>query len=225
MSRQGLALIAFGLGIVIAPLGWVLTTNTSTPAMAQEIGNEDLIDIQPGERGQSRKSADRPGQEQDQDLASIEPVDDLPNPVAIYLDLAKQKAELLTPEELAHETQVLRQELLELQATLKLRKAEQQLQQLIDEHPDSGAAKRAQTLLDVLRNPRSNSTFRSPELRPEPEDDFEDVQTRKRVHRVDPNAFNPDGDHDPFTAPPARQNAQPAQPIKKPAASFTPDRT
>ena len=41
MSRQGLALIAFGLGIVVAPLGWVLTINITTPAVAQEGGTED----------------------------------------------------------------------------------------------------------------------------------------------------------------------------------------
>ncbi len=226
MSRQGLALIAFGLGIVMAPLGWVLTTNITTTAIAQEGGNEDLIDIQPGERRQSKKSVDKPRQAQDQGLAAIEPVEDQPSPVAVYLDLAKQKAELLTPEELAHETQVLRQELLELQATLKLRTAEQQLQQLIDEHPESGAAKRARMLLDVLRNPRTNSTFWSPEqLRPESEDGFESVQQRKRVRRVDADDFAPNGNDDPFTSPPVRQNAQPAQPTKKPVPSPNPDRS
>lgn len=64
-----------------------------------------------------------------------------------YLKLARQKADLLTPEELARETLVLRQELTELQATMKLRSTEQQLQKLIDEFPNSSAAQRAKSML------------------------------------------------------------------------------
>ena len=231
MSRQGLALIAFGLGIVVSPLGWVLTTNITTPVIAQEGGTEDLIDIQPGERRQSKKSVDRLRQEHDQDLVAIEPVDDQPNPVAIYLDLAKQKAELLTPDELAHETQVLRQELLELQATLKLRKAEQQLQQLIDEHPESGAAQKAKMLLEVLRNQiHLTPIYGSPQMTPIPDDDFAPVPHRTRTQPpepigLDPKSFNNKREDDPFNAPPVRPNVQPAQPTKKPVPSFNPNRT
>ena len=205
----------------MAPLGWVLTTGITTAVIAQDVGSEDLIDIQPGER-QPKDLKLKSGQER---LVEEQPADDQPNPVADYLDLAKQKAQLLTPDELVRETQVLRRELLELQATLKLRKAEQQLQQLIDEHPESGAAQRAQTLLDVLHNPRSNSTFGSPQLTPEPEDAFEDVQIRKRVRHVEPNVFEPSGNNDPFNAPPVRQNIQPVQPTKKIVPSLGPSRT
>jgi hypothetical protein len=221
MSRHGLALVAFALGIVAAPIGWVLTTNTTTSAVAQEGGDEDLIDIQPGER-QSKKPVDRLKQERVRDLVETEHGDEKVNPVAVYLNLAKQKAELLTPDELAGETQVLRQELLELQATLKLRKAEQQLQQLIDEHPGSGAARRAKTLLELLNNPRSNSTFWAPEPSPESEDGFETVQQRKRVHRVDVDDFDHPGVNDPFTTPPDRHKAQPT---KEPARSIIPNRS
>lgn len=227
MSRQGPALIAFGLGIVVAPLGWVFTTDVTTAAIAQDGGNEDLIDVQPGEP-KDLKSKPRQAR-----AVEEQPVDDQPNPVAIYLDLAKQKAELLTPEELAHETQALRRELLELQATLKLRKAEQQLQQLIDEHPESNAARRAKTLLEVLRNPIDpNLIYGTPELTPTPDDDFAPVPQRTRTTTAEPVApdnFNRRiGEGDPFAPPTVRSNAPPvppAQPTKKTAPSFSPNRT
>ena len=225
MKQRGLVLSAFALGIVAAPLGWVSITSVTTSVIAQDVGSEDLIDIQPGERQFSRASADRRRQEPDQGLTEIQPVAEQSDPMADYLSLAKQKAQLLTPDELAHETQILRRELLELQATLKLRKAGQQLQQLIDEHPESGAAQRAKALLNVLHNPRSNSTFESPELIPAPEEDFEPVQARKRVRNVDPNLFDPSGNNDPFSAPPVRQNNQPVQPTKKLVPSSGPNRT
>ena len=238
MSRQGLALIAFGLGIVVAPLGWNLTTNISTPAIAQEGGIEDLIDIQPGERQQSKKSVDSLRQEEGR--VDIEPVDDQPNPVAIYLDLAKQKAELLTLEELTHETQVLRQELLELQATLKLRKAEQQLQQLIDEHPESGAAQKAKMLLEVLGNQTHlTPIYGSPPMTPTPDDAFETIPQdtfapgpqRRRTPTVVPKYRDADnfnkriGEEDPFNAPTVRPNPPPPQPTKKPVPGFSPNRS
>ncbi len=239
MSRQGLAWVAFALGIVAAPLGWVLTANISTPVIAQDGGNEDLIDIQPGER-QSRDLKYKPRQER---LAEEQPADERPNPVADYLSLAKQKAELLTPDELTHETQVLRRELLELQATLKLRKAEQQLQQLIDEHPESNAARRAKTLLEILRNPiDANLIYGSPSMTPIPDDAFETlpsgafapVPQRRRTTTDDPDSLDADnfktriGEDDPFNTPSIRSNAQPfqpAQPTKKSAPSFSPNRT
>ena len=219
MSRQGLAVIAFALGFVMAPLCWVMTTSVTTPAVAQEGGIEDLIDIQPEERQPKVKY--KPRQER---LAEEQPAADRPNLVADYLDLAKQKAELLTPEELAHETQALRRELWELQATLKLRKAEQQLQQLIDEHPESNAAQRAKTLLDGLRNSRSNSTFESRELSPEREDELGPVQ-KPRVRDREIFDSDPNGNNDPFTAPPVRQNTPSARPNLKPAPSLSPNRS
>ena len=236
MSRQGLALIAFGLGIVVAPLGWVLTINITTPAVAQEGGTEDLIDIQPGER-QSKDLKYKLSQER---LVEEQPADDQPNPVAIYLNLAKQKAELLTPDELAHETQVLRQELLELQATLKLRKAQQQLQQLIDEHPESVAAQKAKMLLEVLGSQiHLTPNYGSPSMTPTPDDAFESITQdtfapgpqRRRTPAVDPKHHDADNfnkrinDNDPFDAPADRKKPPPPQPTKKPAPSFSPNRS
>ena len=77
-----------------------------------------------------------------------------------FLELSKQKAELLTPEEMAHEVDSLRKELTELRATVQLREAVGKLKQLIGEHPQSQAAQRATRMLEaeIAPNSRKNSS-------------------------------------------------------------------
>lgn len=103
------------------------------------------------------------------DLIVIEPA---PDAGEVYLELVKQKIELLTPEELARETEVLQKELAELQAAKKLREAERKLEQLIDEFQGSSAAERARVMLDAGRQPK-------PRKRTFEEDSFEAPQKKQ----------------------------------------------
>lgn len=85
---------------------------------------------------------------QELDLIVVEPA---PATADLYLELIKEKIDLLTAEELAREAEVLRKEVKELQAARKLREAEQNLQRLIDQFQGSVAAQRARVMLDAGR--------------------------------------------------------------------------
>ena len=167
MSRQGLALIAFAFGVFMAPLGWLLMETSVKTVAAQD---EDLIVIEPVDEDQERGRFT--GEEPNLDLIVVEPA---PNdPQSVYLDLARQKAQLLTPEALERETQLLRKELVELQATQKLKDAEAQLQRVIEEHPNTTAAERARRMLQSMGpplvpipdDPFGKNEYRRPQLAP-----------------------------------------------------------
>ena len=76
----------------------------------------------------------------------------------VFLELAKQKAALLSPEEMTREVESLRKELTELRATVQLREAVEKLKQLVSEHPNTKAAQRATRMLETetLWNRRNN---------------------------------------------------------------------
>ena len=120
MSRGSIALLAFGLGIVATPVITVVISHSTTTAMAQE---------------------------RDDDLVHISPVDEERDAKQVYLDLVKSKLSLMTPEELQQETEALRGQLFEMQATEKLREAQRKLEELINEHPQTTAAQRARNML------------------------------------------------------------------------------
>ena len=180
MSRRRLAVVVFGLGMIATPIGYTLVGALVTQAVAQEEDELENVDL----RGKSR-----------QDLIVIQPAEDNSNPQSIYLELAKQKALLLTPEELVRETELLRRELVELEANHKLRDAERLLQQLIDEHPGSGAAERALIMLGGGRAPifhpeqrRPTITLPNDELVP---DNFRRHQPKFRFDEVDERVIPP----------------------------------
>lgn len=135
MRRLGLA--AFVFLMIATPSIIKLIDSLSDTAVAQD---EDF-----------------PNRHEDhQDLIVIEPVPEIPaeDPQSIYLELCRRKAKLLAPKLLEREIQVLREELIDLQATQRLRDVESQLQRLIDEHPESNAAQRARLMLEYsLRKP------------------------------------------------------------------------
>ncbi len=168
MSRTRLAVMAFTLGIIAAPWGVWIVESCLSPAVAQE--RDDFSETEP-------ELNRRPGGDRgNQDLIVVDQRLDQADSKSIYLELCKQKAQLLTAEALEREIESLQQELVELEASQKLRTAERQLQQLINEHPQSRAAGQARTMLDSMRQqPRGQG--RSVPL---PSDDFggEDVFTR-----------------------------------------------
>ncbi len=176
MSVRKLVWLVLGLGIVATPLLFSLVGSLALPVMAQEKPFEDVDLIVIG-----------PAQKADEDRQEIEA-----NPQDVYLELVRQKIQLLTPEELGRETQSLRMELLELQATRKLREAERQLQQLILEHPGSQAAARAKNMLE-----------KGPALRPVPDeatfqqDDIPSADTFRTPQRSSPQIVKPRGSKNP----------------------------
>lgn len=85
---------------------------------------------------------------QDKEFLAVQSEDTPSDPKQAYLELVKQKLQLLTAEEIAEEVRALQQELVERQATKKLRDAVRQLNELIEEHPNSRAANRAQQMLN-----------------------------------------------------------------------------
>lgn len=139
MRRLKLTWIVLGCGILAATVESVFIG-----AVAPVVAQEDLesIEIEPALKDDD-KDDDTEMSTSDQDEFSDDDVD----PKEVYLELVRKKADLLTPDELTRETLALRRELSELQATIKLRSAEQQLHKLIDEFPTSGAAEQAKRML------------------------------------------------------------------------------
>jgi hypothetical protein len=139
MRRLKLTWIALGCGILAATVESVFIG-----AVAPVVAQEDLesIEIEP-----ALKDVDKDDDTEMSTSDADEFSDDVVDPKEVYLELVRKKADLLTPDELTRETLALRRELSELQATIKLRSAEQQLHKLIDEFPTSGAAERAKRML------------------------------------------------------------------------------
>ena len=167
MSRTRLAVMAFTLGIIAAPWGVRIVESCFSPALAQE--RDDFNETEP-------ELNRRPGGDRgNQDLIVVDQRLDQADSKSIYLELCKQKVQLLTAEALEREIESLQQELVELEASQKLRTAERQLQLLINEHPQSRAAGQARTMLESMRQPRGQG-----KNVPLPGDDFggEDVFTR-----------------------------------------------
>lgn len=134
MRRHGMAVLAFGLGILAFPFASAILEVSSAPVAAQDdtgLGVELPTNNDPGDN---------------QDLIVVEPVAE--DAESVYMELARQKAKLLSREQLQLETQVLQRELQELQATQKLKDLERQLQQLVKEHPNTDAAARALFMLE-----------------------------------------------------------------------------
>jgi hypothetical protein len=68
-----------------------------------------------------------------------------------YLELLRKKADLMTQEEIIQSLQELQAEIAELEAGRKLDHIAAQLRELIDAHPESIAAQRAQAMLNGLQ--------------------------------------------------------------------------
>lgn len=119
---QRLVLIASILGIIAVPFVYSLSGTCAEPPVGIRVPDPDPL----------------VGKE-------------APSTGATYLELVKQKVALLTAEELVHETEILRKELAELQANRKLREAEQNLEQVIEQFQGSSAAQRARLMLDAGR--------------------------------------------------------------------------
>ncbi|WP_010585167.1 hypothetical protein [Schlesneria paludicola] len=138
MHRRSIALLAFGLGMLSAPVIAIVMSHTTGTAIAQ-----------------------------DEELARVRPKSDDLDPKEVYLELIKSKLSLMTPEELQHETDALRGELFELQATEKLREAERKLEEVIEQHPQTMAAQRARNMLKNSEragaNPQRDELFGPPE--------------------------------------------------------------
>lgn len=157
MNRQGLALLAFGLGIVAIPFSSAILELGMAPVAAQDLPGTE-VELQ-------EEKFPVPNQ----DLIVVQPAAE--DAESVYLELARQKAKLLSRDALQLETQVLRRELVELQATQKLKEVERQLQQIIQEHPNTSAAGRAQMMLQALQAPVP--VFRRPGAVPVPDETFE----------------------------------------------------
>lgn len=66
-----------------------------------------------------------------------------------YVELLRKKAELMSEEEITGELDRLKSDITELEASRALESITRQLQELIDSHPQTAAARRAQQMLAV----------------------------------------------------------------------------
>lgn len=151
MSRRSWAIITFGLGIALAPLAHQLGSVCLQPLVAQ-----DRTVPEPIERDSNVSATDPQSQPASREGGLVGDSADA------FLELAKQKAALLTPEELAREVESLRKELTELRATVQLREAVEKLKQLVGEHPQTDAARKATRMLETEAAPmRGTNRVRS----------------------------------------------------------------
>lgn len=180
MRRLKLAWIALAGGFFVASVETVfLKANSPAVAQSDEVPQDlDDLEQQLHEPLQADLLPAAP-------LEDIEPLNELGDEMAnddarsidqkqVFLELAEQKADLLNADELQQEILKLRHELAELRATLKLRTAELQLQQIIKEFPKSLAAERAQLMLRGGNRP-AESFPHAPRIVPIPESNPDDV--------------------------------------------------
>lgn len=154
MTRQYWAVITFGLGVAVAPLVHQLGSACLHPAAAVAQEQLESSALQPTPDNKTRNQTPKPGDE----LPGTSPKSD--HSAETFLELAKQKAALLSPEEMVREVESLRKELTELRATVQLREAVGKLKQLVGEHPQTQAAQRAKKMLETEAVPnRRNNHF------------------------------------------------------------------
>lgn len=156
MSRRSWAILMFGLGIALAPLAHQLGSACLQPAVAQDRTEPEPIEL---DSNVSTADPQRQPASRESGLAGAS--------TETFIELAKQKAVLLTPEELAREVESLRKELTELRATVQLREAVGKLKQLVGEHLRTDAAQKAARMLETQAAPLRGTNRR-------PSDVFED---------------------------------------------------
>ena len=191
MSRRQISTLVFSAAIICTAIGGL----TLVPMLSVSIAAQE--EDPQGELGTVRVDANE---------------DETPN--ALYLRLIQKKLQLISPDELANEIQKLRMELAEREAFRKLEQASQQLQDLIDQHPNSRAAQNARRMLQVERrvpreeddgnpggfNPNPGYTTGVPE----PDEDVQPVPVRARERKREETLEQDDSPY-------------PQEPRKKPA--------
>lgn len=122
--------------------------------------------------------------------------EDEETPQATYRRLIEKKLGLIQPHELQDEIRKLQEELADREAFRKLDQTRQQLEELIQVHPNSQAARAAQQMLRAGHpfgreghdfnnpRPRNSNTFESGSV-PEPDEDFAPVRARERAVPAD----------------------------------------
>jgi|GEM_PF-6750590 len=120
MNGRRQLIVGLGLGLLVIPVVRFVVTDSVSPAIAQE-----------EVRGRVIANPDQP----------------VPDSQQEYLNLIQQKVKLLTPDELNGEIKKLRLELVELESAKKMREIVRQLEELIEQHPQSRAAERARLMI------------------------------------------------------------------------------
>ena len=167
MTRKIWVVVAFGLGVALAPLVHQLGTVCLHPAAAIAEDRTVPGPFEPASNQASpstkkvedpQPSDNKPGQKSPGAGGSTA------NSAESFLELSKQKAALLTPEEMTREVERLDTELNELRAGIQLREAVGKLKQLTVLYPNSQAAKRATKMLEAETAPTGGIEF-NPSLR------------------------------------------------------------
>ena len=173
MSRRNFALVTFVLGAVTTSICLQLFQSPWAVLFPAAVAEEEVLINDDSER--QRSSLDliddtTGGKISDDQSAPVFNLQLDPNDPRrqMFLELARKKAQLLSPEELDREIQRMQVELTELEATKKLRSIERELEILIEQFPQSRAARRAGRMLQTrsLRDEneeRLESPFRSPD--------------------------------------------------------------
>lgn len=180
MSRRQISTLVFGAAVICTAIGGL----TLVPVLPQSMAGQDE-DPQPERRGTVRVDADEEE-----------------TPDARYRRLIEKKLKLMTPEEVMNEIEKLRRELADREAYRKLDTAKQELQELIDQHPNSHAAHLARQMLHAgnrvvpapmdPNNPNETYNPSDFEVRPvpDPADSF-DQPAPARSRRSNGNGLRP----------------------------------
>ena len=172
MSRRQISTLVFGAAIICTAVGGL----TLTPTLSVSIAAQE-------EEPQAELGAVRVDANEEE------------TPNDLYLKLINKKLQLISPDELANEIQKLRMELAEREAFRKLEQAKQQLQDLIDQHPNSRAAQNARRMLQLERRVPREEDLENPDgfnpiptstpAVPEPFEETQTVPVRPRERKRD----------------------------------------
>lgn len=181
MSRRSLTLTAFVLGAVTpiclqffqSPLRELIPVAVAEEdVLIDDVSPQSTLDLIDDTTG-GRISEDQSGPVFNLQLDPNDPRRQT------FLELAKKKSQLLSPEELDQEIQRLQVELTELEAAKKFRSIERELEKLIEQFPQSRAARRAEKMLHTRSLADENEDpFKSPFRSPGPNRDVRVVPGR-----------------------------------------------
>jgi ribosomal protein L31E len=116
-----------------------------------------------------------------------------------YIELSKKKAELMKEDQLKHEIETLERQIPELEAWAKAEEAVRLLREVIEKHPNTDAAKCAQSAIELIQG--RGEDFRREEFVPRPDDRTPNRRFREGRRAPAPHDPGPSLD-DPRRAPP-----------------------
>lgn len=165
-------------GLISVGAGVFITAHLERPAVAQqpavELADPDIVFSENPEQAAADKALYESVSEAEAENFVADAHPDVmeveaPSLRDEYVELLRRKAELMSDEEIAESLEQLQGDIAELEATRRLQAITDELRELVESHPETAAARRAEAMLAMHPDIRAESApYTVEELKPSP---------------------------------------------------------